>query len=277
MRAQKNLYTITTATIGALLLGAALLAQGPPPPPGPPGMGFHIDRFEMGFRGRTVTGSPFSAQSSTETVQTLADGNRIDRTNTGMMYRDSQGRTRLEENFKHFGPMPASGTAGPMVFINDPVAGMDYILNPNSKTAQEFTRPTPKGGRAQGGNGRGQFTPRNNPNVTTQTETQSLEGLTVQYTRVTRTIPAGQIGNANPIQTIFERWYSPGLQMVIKSVDTNPEFGTTTFQLTNINRSEPDASFFQVPSDYTVSAAKPRAGRRFRGNGPPPPPPPPQE
>lgn len=277
MKARKNLHTITAATIGALLLGAALLAQGPPPPPpGPPGMGFNIDRFEMGFRGRTVTGSPFSAQSSTETVQTLADGNRIDRTNTGMMYRDSQGRTRVEENFKHFGPMPASGNAGPMVFINDPVSGMDYILNPSNKTAVESTRPAPKGARGQGGGGngpRGQFTPRNNSNVTTQTETQSLDGLTVQYTRVTRTIPAGQIGNANPIQTVLERWYSSDLQMVIKSVDTNPEFGTTTFQLTNINRSEPDASLFQVPSDYTVSAAKPGPRGRRRGNGPPPPPP----
>ena len=275
MKAEKNLHMIAAATIGALLLGAALLAQGPPPPPpGPAGMGFHIDRFEMGFRGRTVTGSPFSAQSSTETVQTLADGNRIDRTNTGMIYRDSEGRTRMEESFRHFGPMPASGNAGPMVFINDPVSGMGYILNPNGKTAQQFTRPAWKGARGQRGNGpQGQFTPRNNPNVTTQTETQSLDGLTVQYTRVTRTIPAGQIGNANPIQTVFERWYSPDLQMVIKSVDTNPEFGTTTFQLMNINRSEPDASLFQVPSDYTVSAAKPGPRGRRRGNGPPPPPP----
>ena len=270
MNAQKNLHRIVGVTIGILLMGAVLLAQGPPPP-GPPGMGFRINRFEMGFHGKVVTGSPLSAQISTETVQTLADGNRIDRKNTGTIYRDSQGRTRLEESFNHFGPMPASGNAGPMVFINDPVGGTDYILNSTKKTALEFNRPTRTGkGVGPGGEPRGANA--NNPNVKTESlGTQTIDGVTAEGTRVTRTIPAGRVGNANPIQIVFERWYSPDLQMVVKSVESNPEFGTTTFQLTNINRSEPDPSLFQVPSDYAMSNAKPRgAGRRGMGAPPPP-------
>lgn len=270
MNAQKNLHRIVAATFGAILLGAVLLAQGPPPP-GPPGMGFRINRFEMGFRGKVVTGSPFSAQTTSETVQTLSDGNRIDRKNTGTIDRDSQGRTRLEESFDHFGPMPASGSAGPMVFINDPVGGTDYILNSTNKTAVQFSRPTRNGkGNGPGGEPRGANT--NNPNIKTESlGTQTIEGVTAEGTRVTRTIPAGRMGNANAIQIVFERWYSSDLQMVVKSVETNPEFGTTTFQLTNINRSEPDPSLFQVPSDYALSNSKPRAAGR-RGMGPPPPP-----
>lgn len=34
--------------------------------------------------------------------------------------------------------------------------------------------------------------------------------------------------------------------------ETEPRFGTTVYQLSNISREEPDASLFQVPSDYTV-------------------------
>ena len=38
---------------------------------------------------------------------------------------------------------------------------------------------------------------------------------------------------------------------------SDPRMGTTTFQLTNIQKQEPDASLFQVPADYTVQG---RAG-----------------
>jgi hypothetical protein len=44
-------------------------------------------------RGSTapVKGAPYSATINNESVQTLADGNRIVQTNTGTVYRDSQG------------------------------------------------------------------------------------------------------------------------------------------------------------------------------------------
>jgi hypothetical protein len=51
---------------------------------------------------------------------------------------------------------------------------------------------------------------------------------------------------------------------------SDPRMGTTTFQLTNIQRQEPDASLFQVPPDYTVKQGG--QGRFRRGGGQPPPP-----
>src|SRR5215472_10737917 len=41
-----------------------------------------------------ITGSPYSGVGTTETVQALADGNRIVHSNTMRYYRDSHGRTR---------------------------------------------------------------------------------------------------------------------------------------------------------------------------------------
>jgi hypothetical protein len=53
--------------------------------------------------------------------------------------------------------------------------------------------------------------------------------------------------------TITERWYSPDLQMTVMNKRSDPRTGTTTYKLTNINRSEPSPTMFQVPSDYTVT------------------------
>jgi hypothetical protein len=85
---------------------------------------------------------------------------------------------------------------------------------------------------------------------------QVIEGVEVEGTRVTVTIPAGEIGNTLPIEVIDETWYSPELQMVVLSKRRDPRSGETTYRLTNINRSEPDRSLFEVPADYTVTLGK---------------------
>jgi hypothetical protein len=93
---------------------------------------------------------------------------------------------------------------------------------------------------------------------------QTIEGVEAEGTRETFTIPAGEIGNEQPIQIISERWYSPELQTIVLSRHTDPRMGETTFRLTGINRSEPARSLFEVPSDYTIKEgpAAPRAIRR---------------
>jgi len=87
--------------------------------------------------------------------------------------------------------------------------------------------------------------------------TQMIEGVQAEGTRVTVTIPAGEIGNERPIEIVSERWYSPELQMVIMSKHSDPRSGETTYQLTNINRSEPAKSLFEVPTGYTISEGLP--------------------
>jgi hypothetical protein len=90
---------------------------------------------------------------------------------------------------------------------------------------------------------------------------QLIEGVQADGTRTTMTIPAGAIGNDLPIQIVSERWYSPDLQTVVMSKHSDPRMGETTYRLTNISRSEPSPSLFQVPADYTVTDAKPMAVR----------------
>jgi hypothetical protein len=67
-----------------------------------------------------------------------------------------------------------------------------------------------------------------------------------------------------------ETWYSPELQVVVSSKHNNPMSGQSNYALTNIQRVAPNASLFQVPSDYTVKDEP--AGRGFgpgRRPGPP--------
>ena len=86
---------------------------------------------------------------------------------------------------------------------------------------------------------------------------QLVEGVEADGSRSTLTIPAGEIGNERDIVVVSERWYSPDLQMVVMSKHSDPRFGETIYRLTNINRSEPAKSLFELPPGFTVSEGFP--------------------
>jgi hypothetical protein len=242
-------------------------AEMGPPPFGP----LEILGFQGGGHGKVVTGAPFSAVATSETVQTLTDGNTIDRKTETNLYRDSQGRFRRDGTIKGFGPLAASGAAArSFVLIHDPVAGKTFVLNPTDKVAHEM----PAFGRGGKPGTRGENLMKGmegEANVTTEDlGTETIAGVSAQGKRVTRTVPAGQMGNAKPMVITFESWYSPDLQLVVMSKRSDPRFGTTTYALTNIQRSEPNASLFTVPSDYTVEQGLgPRGVRKAVPDAPP--------
>jgi hypothetical protein len=91
-----------------------------------------------------VAGSPYSATITNESIQTLADGNRIVHTSTGTTARDSQGRTRQETVLPAIGNLSAAN-APHLIFIHDPVAQTSYILNLTEKTAHKMPATPPPG------------------------------------------------------------------------------------------------------------------------------------
>ena len=264
---------VLAGSLGAFLFGAVLMAQAqnPPPPPPPPDADFL--GVEMGGGHSVVKGAPFSGQTSLETTQTLADGTNISRKNTGMVYRDSEGRTRREQSLSGIGPM-AVGHSGQFVMIHDTVAGKHYILDPEAKTAKAMPA---HGGRGDKGGPdavpgeRHEHEKGDSANVTKESlGTQTIAGVAATGTRITRTIAAGEIGNDKPIQIVTERWYSNDLQTMVLVKHSDPRWGTTTYQLTNISRTEPAAGLFQVPADYTVKQGRGGHGHRRGFGGPPP-------
>jgi hypothetical protein len=287
----------------ALLLGANALrspAQEPAavPPAGPdavgPGGGPMGRRMEMlGFGemhpGPVVTGAPYTAVAVSESTQTLPDGNTINRRAQTNVARDSQGRTRNEVVFPAVGPLASSGQPKSFVTIHDPVAGAAFALHADTKIAEKL--PTPPANRNNGANFQARFEARMQQEIANGTlkkedlGTQTIAGVSAQGTRYTHTIPAGQMGNEKPIVVTSERWYSPELQIVVKTVHNDPRFGQTSYVVSSLQRQEPAASLFTVPADYTVQTGKTHArGMGRRGPGGPPPanddavaPPPPGE
>jgi hypothetical protein len=269
-----------------LATGATAWAQsapaGPPPPPGQRGLfqiGLGPGRFSpddaMGFvgfeaglgGGKTVTGAPFTAAFSQATTQVFTDGNHIQRTTNGTLARDSNGRTRRDMTLPAIGDWATSGKTPPhVVLIKDPVAAANYILQPDQKIARKLPLRAGRFGKEGGGPppGFGQ-----NEAATTSLGTQVVNGISAQGTLTTRTIPAGAIGNEKPVVITVERWYSPDLQMNVLIKRSDPRTGDNVFQVTNVVRTEPDASLFQVPSDYTLKAGG-KMGLHGKGQGPPP-------
>jgi hypothetical protein len=253
------------------------------------GDAFFADHIELlGFGGglhggKVVKGAPFSAIATSTTTQTLADGNHITRTTQTNLYRDSQGRFRKEVTLPAIGPLAASGQPHSFIVISDPMAGTAYVLEPDQKVARQL--PSSGGMRVRTGGGPGgnvfYRTFNESAQATAKTESlgpQTVEGVNTEWTRTTRMIPAGEIGNDNPITIVSQHWYSADLQMDVKSTHSDPRFGDTTYTLTNIQRTEPDASLFTVPSDYTITTGKNKMFTQGLNGGldvsPPPPPPP---
>jgi hypothetical protein len=93
---------------------------------------------EANVPGVVVENKPYSASSITETVQILADGNRISQRNEAKVFRDSAGRTRREQTLGGFGSWPIAGEPVTLINIHDPVADKSYSLDPAARTAREF-------------------------------------------------------------------------------------------------------------------------------------------
>jgi hypothetical protein len=86
----------------------------------------------------TVKNAPFSADAVSESVQTLADGNRIVRNSTSKLYRNSEGRFRREMKSGSGGVLGSLYTYGQGVTLLDPVGGFRYMIDPNLKTTHQM-------------------------------------------------------------------------------------------------------------------------------------------
>ena len=222
----------------------------------------------------TITGAPYSAEAVTERIQTLLDGNRIVQTTTGAVARDSQGRVRRDESLSI--ALPGKTGTPKLETIEDPVAGLHWILDPQAKTAVKtsFSKkpilllnnaPPPPGTEktwfyssgAPGAQLTIQTLAKRNAEADATAAradlgTQMIDGMSAQGTRVTRTVPAGSVGNEQALVIVTETWYSPDLKVLLMSKAEDPRMGVTTYKLTNLQRAEPPASLFEIPADYTV-------------------------
>jgi hypothetical protein len=272
-----------------LMAGFALVAgaQGPPrhgefggpsgPGPGGPMPGmFEFGGLMGGFGGKVVTGKPILADFTITHTATLP-GNTITNTTTGTFARSADGSTYRDVKLSAIGPWAPSGKTQEFAYIRNVTTGMQYIVNVTKGTYRAFPirehTPPPGGmkGRPDRPNSEGE-TVTDNP-IGSYTDPVTKTVYPADDKQVTRTIPAGAIGNLNPIVITSERWYSSALDLLLENTHSDPRFGTTTYQLSNIGQS-PAASLFSPDPSFTEVKGGDfrRGGRHGQGKQPPPPP-----
>jgi hypothetical protein len=254
--------------------------------PGAPEIDFmHAQMIEMQEQ---IKGAPYTATAVTESTQVLSDGNRIVNKHSGLVARDGEGRIRREESMGHIGPLAVVVGGANMIFIHDPVAKAAYVLNPDTKTARVISMHTMHDKVFVNGGGVGESGdvvyfkkefrkeplaagahPEMGEVKKESLGTQQIEGVNAEGIRITRTIPAGAIGNERPIDMVSETWTSTDLHVLVLSKRSDPRVGETVYRLTNIKLGEPDASLFQVPSGFTTQQEQPGPMRLRRPDPPP--------
>src|SRR5205809_1656068 len=236
---------------------------------------------EFGFSGKTVQGAPYSAIAVTEFTQRLSDGNVISKKTSASVYRDSAGRTRREQMLQA-GQSPNEQHQA--IFINDPVSGVNYILDPGTRTARKHAvqiasgaaagkamvldvkKATVVAGAATSSSAVLHVGPSDVAHVAIHDSaafpvrkepvgTQVINGVMAEGSRTLTTIPAGAIGNERPIEIVSEEWYSPDLQIVVFSHHADPRVGENTYELTQLTRTEQDPALFSIHADYKADEA----------------------
>ena len=209
--------------------------------------------------------APYTAEFKITSVRTLANGATITRVSDSVEARDSQGRffhkQEMDPGVESRIPRNSIGS------IRDPIEGTN--TNWQSITHETVVTKLPAPDQRHGcwANDAGVnivvYDPPSNPPKASampiqppQIEdlgTAMIEGIEVHGRRFTRTIPAGQIGNDQPIVSTNETWSAPSLGgLTLKSIDDDPRNGKTTREVVQLEPGEPDPALFQAPPDYQV-------------------------
>ncbi len=206
-----------------------------------------------GINLRSIAGVPFSADVARESTQLLPDGSRTLIETRGKMFRDADGRTRVETEL-------ATGTGlatRHFITIVDPVQRVSMVLNVEAKTATIFHLPPAQAASDkqlklvaaaqsthQNGAKRAIASPEDLGAMT-------IEGFSVTGTRSTRPAEASAARDKATIATT-ESWFSSDLKVELLSITQLPQAVTQSTRLINIVPGAPDPTLFQAPAGYAV-------------------------
>jgi len=248
---------LRTSVLG-LVLGVGLIAAAQTPAPCTLGVTYSIGNVVS-----STPGSPFTATVKTTFDHKLPDGNSIHGESRSRQARDATGKT-LRENA---GGCERGEDGQPhlrmYVTIYDPVAKTTLswqVGNMAAKVAHLAHQMPPKEltveQQAQQQRQIKMMMLQQPPPRETRTEqlgSKLIHGIEAEGTRTVRTIPAGEEGNAQPLEVLVrEEWRSKELGIGLSVITDDPRYGRVEFEYEVFKPGEPDASLFAVPDGYTV-------------------------
>ncbi len=215
---------------------------------------------------RAVTGQPYSLVKMTNSVRTLGDGTKITNVREEHQMRDSDGRVRTEVGHIKDGQFTIDS-----ITLSDPEARTYTTLFVRTKTGHitHLSQPTPQTPEQKARQDELRATAvasrKENPTPAPARDIeklspQNIAGVYAEGMRVTHMIPAGTQGNDRDIKTVMETWTSPDLKITLQSTMDDPRFGTTTTQVTELQRADPSPQLFAIPADYKVIDSSNGAG-----------------
>jgi hypothetical protein len=252
------------ASSAPILARAQILSTGPDAPKVPYTVEFHITRVQTLANGATIT------QETKEVVARDSEGRGMtaitlippaggESTNTSV-HVSLPDRTMINWNSVSrratvFHPQPL-GASGCWSSVPSGVVTTGPIPD---ASAPRIPLPSPAGESggvlsSQGLDGRAS-TPRTAPNQPQREElgTDTILGVEVQGARMTRTTPAGRIGNDEPLLRTEEIWSAPSLGgLVLREITDDPRTGKSTREAVSLDLSEPDPAVFQPPEGYEI-------------------------
>lgn len=195
-----------------------------------------------------------TATISENYVRKLADGNAVTHTVTGNFYRDQDGRIRIERDTQ--------------IWIQDPVAGFNAVLDTAARTARKLVTPQ-RAALASSASSKQQTLPPPAGGVTVAPSIgvsgsapapvdlgkKVVSGFLSSGKQFTTTIPVGAVGNILPVVTTSEVWVADELHLPVSVKTSNSLNGdhTTVYNNIQVVNTPLDPSLFAIPADYQVT------------------------
>jgi hypothetical protein len=195
-----------------------------------------------------VADKPFVGRDHIEWTHKLEDGNDVALELYAFLARDSQGRIYRE----HVSFVPANSNQQSNrreITLLDPVAhtrtvcfvATRHCIVTSYYASTKFV-PPPVGPQYNGT----RYLSRE------PLGTDSIDGLSVLGTRETLTVNAGAVGNAHPLITTKEYWYSSDLGINLLTTRNDPREGKQVIRVVDLSRTEPDPSFFKPLPGFVI-------------------------
>jgi hypothetical protein len=199
--------------------------------------------------------TPYTAEYKVTRLQTLADGTTITRETTEVKALDSQGRRMTATTMTI---MSVDRTPITRVMVYDPVARTQTFWHSPGKVAHVLQMSAQAAERHCLTITRDDVSVISGPKAnytSVDLGTESIQGIEARGRLHTTTIPAGAIGNDEPLVSTKEVWtaITAGLNgLLVRDTSNDPRQGKTTRELTNLSQGDPDPATFQPPEGHEI-------------------------
>lgn len=209
-----------------------------------------------------IPNAPFSGTVRVERTDVQPNGNTLQLWSDREIARDNEGR--IYNEYRPFVPTTTKTVPDAIVIhLYDPQNRMTEYLYPKQKayrmmilnrppatdTPDDFASPTAATAPPS------EFARREDLGYRT------ITGLQAHGVRMTQTLTAAVSGTGQEVTVTNEYWYSEALRLNLETKHNDPRSGSVSMTMTQIDRREPSAALFGVPTGYTMAGVAKPSGK----------------